>query len=88
MTDGATKRIMTSAIPGMSVAQVRKALGIVRKRATTELMYITDLLTDKLTIEQFCLEFVTGHHQKRHAKGKKTDEISDSETEMEENDTS
>jgi len=66
---------MTSAIQNMSVADVRKALGEVRKRATLQTsnkpMYITDQLTEDFTIQDFCLKFVCGHHDKRHNKGKR-----------------
>jgi hypothetical protein len=59
----------------MSVAEVRKALGEVRKRASlqtaTRPVYITDLLTDRLSIQEFCLRFVCGHHEKRHFKSSK-----------------
>jgi CBS domain-containing protein len=69
------KRIMTSAIPKMSVAEVRKALGEVRKRASVQTvqcpLFITDMLTDELSIQEFSLKFVCGHHDKRHNKGKR-----------------
>lgn len=71
----AGKRVMTSAIPDMSVAEVRKALGEVRKRASVQTaaqpLFITDPLTDTLTVQDFCLKFVCGHHDKRHNKGKR-----------------
>ena len=76
----------------MSVAEVRKALGEVRKRASQQTeqnpMFITDQLTDKLSIQQFCLSFVCGHHNKRHNKGKrkKDDDDDDEEDEEEEED--
>lgn len=67
---------MTSAIPDMSVAEVRKALGEVRKRAQTQTlthpMHITDDLTANMSVQEFCLKFVCGHHDKRHNKGKRT----------------
>lgn len=70
-----TKRVMTSAIPDMSVAEVRKALGEVRRRANLQTLqkpfFITDSLTDTLSIQEFCLKFECGHHAKRHNKGKK-----------------
>jgi len=70
-----SKRVMTSAIPNMTVAEVRKALGEVRKRATAQTpgkpFYITDMLTEKMTMQDFCLKFVCGHHDKRHNKGKR-----------------
>jgi len=70
-----SKRVMTSAIPEMSVAAVRKALGDVRKRASqqtpTHPLYITDRLTNEMSIQEFCLKFVCGHHEKRHYKSSK-----------------
>ncbi len=84
---------MTSAIPDMSVAEVRKALGEVRKRALvqtpTQPLFITDPLTDTLTVQDFCLKFVCGHHDKRHNKGKRKhgdDEDDDEEGENEDDD--
>lgn len=69
---------MTSAIPEMSVAQVRKALGDIRKAAQIQTeetpFFITDSVDDlphNLSIQSFCLKFVCGHHDKRHNKGKK-----------------
>ena len=59
----------------MSVAEVRKALGEVRRRANLQTVqkpfFITDSLTDFLSIQEFCLKFECGHHAKRHNKGKK-----------------
>lgn len=75
-------RVMTSAIPNMSVAEVRKGLGEVRRRATEHTnenpMYITDMLFPGMSIQKFCLLFVCGHHDKRHNKSKKVqDEMDD-----------
>lgn len=74
-TTQSNKRTMTSAICEMSVAQVRKYLGETRKRWTTQTlnhpMYITDKLSNGMTIQEFALKFQQGHHQKRHNKGRK-----------------
>lgn len=67
-----SKRVVTSAIPDMSVGEVRRNLDAVRKRwkdASTERpFYLTDTLTDtsNVTVQQFALKFVVGHHFKRH----------------------
>lgn len=75
------KRTMTSAIPGLTVAQVRRALLEVRKKAQKHTpddpFYITDKLSNGIQINHFCLDFVQGHSDKRHNKGKKD---SDDET--------
>jgi hypothetical protein len=75
-TNNSKKRVMTSAIPEMTVAEVRKSLGEVRRRAATQTpeqpFFITDSLTPDFTMQQFCLKFVCGHHDKRHNKGKRS----------------
>lgn len=66
------KRVMTSAIPCMSVANVRKALQKIRKswHAHDKLnpMTTTIAVTDTMSAGRFCFLFVRGHHLKRHAK--------------------
>lgn len=66
------KRVMTSAIPSMSVADVRKALQMVRKSWCLHSMHtpmntIAEA-TPSMSAGQFCYLFVRGHHLKRHAK--------------------
>lgn len=66
---------MTSAIRGMSVANVRKCLGEVRRmdQEHTERripLYITQTISNGMTVQDFCLEFVKGQHEKRHKKNK------------------
>ncbi len=83
---------MTSAIDNMSVAEVRKYLGETRKRWVSQTlsqpMYITDKLSNGMTIEEFALKFQQGHHQKRHNKGRKytknngDDNVNDSSDDM------
>ena len=75
---------MTSAIPEMTVAQVRKALGDIRKAAQLQNeeqpFFITDSVEDlprHMSIQSFCLKFVCGHHDKRHNKGKKKSDQGD-----------
>lgn len=65
-------RSVTSAIPGMSGAEVRKGLAEIRRRfREQEPMYLTDpLWGPDLTVQDFCLKFICGHHEKRHSKAK------------------
>ena len=66
------ERIMTSAIHDMSVADVRKALALMRKEwykhSSVQPFFPSKLLTDKLTMADFAFKFVMGHHEKRHQK--------------------
>jgi len=66
---------MTSAINGMSVAEVRKYLGETRKKWKDQTqespMYPTDCLTNNMPLQEFSLKFELGHHKKRHNKGKR-----------------
>lgn len=67
-----SKRVVTSAIPDMTVGEVRRNLDIVRKRwndaSLDRPFYLTDTLSDSsdMTLQQFALKFVIGHHFKRH----------------------
>ena len=69
------RRIMTSAIDNMSVAEVRKFLGECRKKHSVQTpdrpMYITDVLSNGMQLQDFALKFQQGHHQKRHNKSRK-----------------
>lgn len=64
------RRVVTSAIDGMSVKEVRRRLNSVRNQwvnANTEPFYlINPVSTDAMTIQDFSLLFVTGQHKKRH----------------------
>ena len=64
---------MTSSITDMTVAEVRKYLNECRKKHVSQTiktpMYITDVLSNDMTIQDFALKFQQGHHQKRHNKG-------------------
>lgn len=66
---------MTSAIDNMSVAEVRKFLGECRKKHTIQTpdhpMFITDVLSNGMQLQEFALKFQQGHHQKRHNKSRK-----------------
>ena len=69
------KRTMTSAIEGLSVADVRRGLAEVRQMARNHSvespLYITDKLSNGMPHMLFCLKFMRGHSDKRHSKGKK-----------------
>tara|TARA_B100001741_G_scaffold146705_1_gene121051 strand:- start:1164 stop:1418 length:255 start_codon:yes stop_codon:yes gene_type:complete len=63
---------MTSAIHEMSVADVRKALSLMRKEwlkhSNVKPFFPSYIITDELTVSEFSFKFVLGHHAKRHAK--------------------
>ena len=77
-----SKRVMTSAIPNMSVAEVRRCLSLLRKhwRESTPVnpFYLSDILSETLSMEEFALLFVRGHHDKRHNKKIKQESLSTS----------
>jgi len=67
------KRNVTSAVEGLTVADVRRCLDKVRKSwADLDKTHFSLLIpvNDNLTIQDFCFRFVLGHHRKRHAKSK------------------
>jgi len=66
-------RKVTSAIEGMSVAEVRRGLDAVRTKWTAQppRFYFTDKILRDMTVQRFCVEFTLGHHTKRHAKSKR-----------------
>jgi hypothetical protein len=82
------RRIMTSAIDGMSVAEVRKYLGETRKGWSAQTLnqpfYITDKLSNGMTMQEFALKFQQGHHQKRHNKCRKNNKNGSTDEEEEE----
>ncbi len=63
---------VTSAIPDMTVANIRKGLASLREkwkhRSSVNPLFISDKLIAGMSIEQFCMRFVLGQHMKRHAK--------------------
>jgi len=71
MDSPAPKRVVTSAITGMSVKEVRRCLHAVRTQwmnANTEPFFITNMLEqDPVSIQMFSLLFVSGQHRKRHS---------------------
>ena len=72
-TSEKNRRIMTSSINNMTVAEVRKYLNECRKKHNSQSnkapMFITDVLSNGMTVQEFALKFQQGHHQKRHNKG-------------------
>lgn len=92
-TSSKTKRVMTPAIPGMKMTDVRNMLRIIRSKimhcfSNNQPLYITDRIhslnskiqTD-MTIQDFCMHFIIGQHNKRHNKGKKQKKIDEEEDE-------
>lgn len=67
---------MTSAIDNMTVADVRKALSLLRKEwsnhTCVQPFFPSQKLTEHLSISEFAFKFVMGHHAKRHAKNEVT----------------
>jgi hypothetical protein len=68
------KRVVTSAIRGMSVGKVRRHLDHMRRKwfdASNGEFFITETLPQDsdISIQNFALLFVKGQHQKRHNKG-------------------
>ena len=66
-------RKVTSAIEGMSVAEVRRGLDAVRTQwhQGAPRFYFTEKLFNGMTVQEFCTKFTLGHHTKRHAKSKR-----------------
>lgn len=70
------RRVITSAIDGMSVAEVRRALATLRRtweEASTEgrPFYLTgEPLVRDHSVQQFSYMFVRGHHAKRLSKNR------------------
>ena len=77
------KRVVTSAITGMSVKEVRRCLHAVRTQwmnANNDSFFITNTITqDPVNIQMFSLLFVSGQHRKRHC-GKPIGQISSKKT--------
>jgi len=64
------KRVVTSAIPGLSVGEVRRHLDYMRHQwtnANTKPFFITESLPNtNLNFQTFALLFIKGQHEKRH----------------------
>ena len=70
---GVPKRNVTSAVEGLSVADVRRCLDSVRRGWADRDAEAFSLLGQvdgrfSFTVQEFCFRFVLGHHRKRHAK--------------------
>ncbi len=67
-----SKRVVTSAIDGMSVGEVRRGLDYMRKRwrdqSREEPFFIDEEMPNGMRMQDFALHFVMGHHYKRHNK--------------------
>jgi hypothetical protein len=63
---------VTSAIPEMTVANIRKGLLVVRIMYNTSTreapMFVCDALFEGLTVQEFAMRLVLGQHLKRHGK--------------------
>ena len=70
------RRVVTSAIDGLTVAEVRRNLDLVRKRWRQqddgEAFFLTDPLANGFTVDTFAVKFVIGHHFKRQQTNKRT----------------
>ena len=65
------RRIITSAIPQLSVTEVRRGLDLIRRRWADRHRSAFELsgqATGGLTVQAFALKFLLGHHAKRHAR--------------------
>lgn len=66
------KRVVTSAIDGMSVSKVRRGLDTMRRmwreQNQEKPFFISRAVVDNMPMHQFALKFVMGHHYKRHNK--------------------
>ena len=71
-----SKRVVTSAIPDMTVAEVRRGLDFVRTKWREQQegggsFHLSEQLFNGMTVQEFCFKFTLGHHYKRHAKSKR-----------------
>lgn len=69
------KRVVTSAIPGLSIAEVRKGLDQIRQSWANRdeepfRPHTMSIQSYQLTAQEFCLRFVLGQHLKRFNKSK------------------
>ena len=71
------RKKVTSAIDGMTVHEVRRNLDFIRKyvnagiQNNTFIDYEKTLVTGNYNMQEFCLMFIMGHHNKRHLKSSK-----------------
>jgi hypothetical protein len=69
-----SKRVVTSAIEGMTVSRVRRGLDAMRKqwreRSDERPFFICHTAVEHMSMQHFAFKFVMGHHYKRHSKSK------------------
>lgn len=70
MNDANSKRIVTSAIDGMTVTEVRRGLELFRRKWRERnqegcSFYLCEQVLHDMTLEDFAFKFVVGHHHKR-----------------------
>ena len=70
MSDIGGKRIVTSAIDGMTVTEVRRGLELFRRKWRDRTndgctFFLCEQVLNDMTIEEFAFKFVVGHHHKR-----------------------
>lgn len=69
-----SKRVVTSAIEGMTVSRVRRGLDATRKqwreRTNERPFFICHIAVEHMSMQHFAFKFVMGHHYKRHSKSK------------------
>jgi len=84
MDDGEERRVITSAIDGMSVAEVRRALATMRKsweessgdKEGKHPFYMTSVpLVRGHSVQEFSYMFVRGHHAKRLSKNRSSGSV-------------
>ena len=82
------RRQVTSAIEGMSVADVRRGLDYMRRkwklRGSDNPFYICDTIFNDMSMQEFGFRFVMGHHHKRHNKSRRNDALAKHENNVEE----
>jgi len=70
-TTRSARREITSAIPQLTVPEVRRGLDLVRRawgeRAEVPFELSAPSVGD-LTVQDFCFQFLLGQHRKRHAR--------------------
>jgi hypothetical protein len=62
------KKEATAGIEWMSVSQIRQLLNEIRELSSTDNLKINTILSNQMTVEQFCTIFALGQHKKRFQK--------------------
>lgn len=73
MDEDGSKRVVTSAIEGMSVTEVRRGLELFRRKwkernASDGSFFLCEPVLNNMTLEEFAFKFVVGHHHKRKSR--------------------